>query len=108
MRAAFRALALRDDALRRRAAVFAWLESAPFDAPLRPSRFSAFDDARDRRADGLPVFRPRRDSCAAFFFVAAEPVFGLPVFTPARRAFESPMAIACFALFAPCFPLRTR
>ena len=28
MRAAFRALALRDDALRRRAAVFAWLESA--------------------------------------------------------------------------------
>ena len=40
------------------------------------------------------------------------PLGGLPFFqaaasfTPARRAFESPIAIACFAEAAPCFPSR--
>jgi hypothetical protein len=28
-------------------------------------------------------------------------------FTPARRAFDSPIAIACFVDRAPCFPSRT-
>jgi hypothetical protein len=37
----------------------------------------------------------------------ALPFFGGGSFTPARRAFESPMAIACFADLAPCFPSRT-
>jgi hypothetical protein len=30
----------------------------------------------------------------------------LPIFTPARRASESPIAMACFAFFAPCSPPR--
>src|SRR5258706_13951774 len=30
-----------------------------------------------------------------------------PTGTPARRAFERPMAIACFTLRAPCSPVRT-
>lgn len=29
-----------------------------------------------------------------------------PISTPARRASESPIAMACFAFFAPCLPLR--
>jgi len=31
---------------------------------------------------------------------------GVRSFTPARRAFESPIAIACFVDRAPCFPSR--
>ena len=38
---------------RLRAAVRAWRDSACFDAAERPSRFSAFVDARDRFAEGL-------------------------------------------------------
>ena len=36
----------------------------------------------------------------------AVPFFGALSFTPARRAFDRPIAIACFALFAPCLPSR--
>jgi len=34
------------------------------------------------------------------------PGFGGANFTPARRALESPMAMACFVERAPCFPAR--
>jgi hypothetical protein len=98
-----RALADRCAAVRFRAAVLAWRDTAFFDPALCPSRFNAFDEARARVADG---FRPfRAESCRARFFAALP--FGLGTFTPARRALESPIAIACFVLLAPCFPSRT-
>ena len=103
MRAALRADADRELALRRRAALFAWRETAFFDPALCPSRFNAVDEARARVGDG---FRPfRAESWRARFFAAFP--FGLGTFTPARRALESPIAIACFVLLAPCFPSRT-
>ena len=34
------------------------------------------------------------------------PFFGAFVFTPERRASDSPIAMACFADFAPCLPSR--
>src|SRR3569623_687984 len=47
-----------------------------------------------------------RPPLAAFvFFLAAFPFGGTS--TPARRAFERPMAIACLADRAPCLPSRT-
>ncbi|URL59878.1 hypothetical protein IM816_07255 [Luteibacter flocculans] len=52
-------------------------------------------------------FDAARLSCAAFFFVALLAVFEGLAFTPARRAFDNPMAIACFAERAPCLPSRT-
>jgi hypothetical protein len=103
VRAAFLALADRDAAVRFRAAVFAWRETAFFDPALWPSRFKAREEARARVPDGLRPFRA--DSCRARFFAALP--FGLGTFTPARRALESPIAIACFVLLAPCFPSRT-
>jgi len=39
---------------RRRAALFAWRESAAGDAAECPSRFSALRTARDRFGDGFP------------------------------------------------------
>jgi hypothetical protein len=103
VRAAFRALADRDAALRRRAALLAWRDTARFDPAACPSRLNALDEARDRVDDG---FRPFRDDSWRARFFAALP-FGLGTFTPARRALESPIAMACFVLLAPCFPWRT-
>jgi hypothetical protein len=55
--------------------------------------------------------RPPRAARVADFalrFVAAlEPATGGGSFTPERRAFDSPIAIACFVERAPCFPSRT-
>jgi hypothetical protein len=41
------------------------------------------------------------------FFAEALPFGGAGSFTPAFRAFDNPMAIACFGLRTPCFPSRT-
>src|SRR5207253_618497 len=61
----------------------------------------AFDLAFDFAGD-------LRDFAAAFFGRAAlAPFFGFTS-TPARRASDSPIAIACLAFFAPCLPARMR
>jgi hypothetical protein len=38
--------------------------------------------------------------------VRDEPLFGAGKSTPARRAFDKPIAIACFDERAPCLPSR--
>ena len=112
VRAAFRAEAERLAALRLRAAVRACFESALFDAALLPSRRSAFVTARDRFADGrfflAAVLRPAADArfAASRVFADVVPFFGGGSFTPARRAFERPIAIACSGERAPCLPSR--
>jgi len=103
---------------RLRAACFACCESARWDAAARGSRFSALRRAVDR-FDDVPVddvrlddvledlpLAPRFKSCCALRRVAADvrPFFGGASFTPARRAFDNPIAIACFVDRAPCFP----
>src|SRR5437868_5231879 len=67
--------------------------------------------ARERvRETGLLRFelRPFAESRAAFFRVSADtvPLRGGGNFTPARRAFESPIAMACLVERAPCSPAR--
>jgi hypothetical protein len=105
--AAFRAAALREAADRRRAALFAWRDSAFGDAALRPSRFSLRREARERRGDGRARLLPARLAAAARFFVEAFAFLGgAGSFTPARRAFERPIAIACLVDRAPCLPSR--
>src|ERR1041384_2865347 len=104
--AAFLAERERDAAERFFAALRAWRESACFEAALWPSRFNAFRVARERFADGrFPLFALLR-SRAACSFVSSEDPFEAGRSTPARRAFESPLAIACFVDRAPCFPSR--
>jgi hypothetical protein len=97
-------------ALRRRAADRACRASDWGDAALRPSRLSRFSIARERRADVffLPPVRAFRDSRAAARRVSSEvvPFLGGFSFTPARRALDSPMAIACWVERAPCLPSR--
>jgi len=108
VRAAFRAAALRDAADRRRAAVAAWRESAFDDAADRPSRFSAPLTAREREADGLlRRFAARLAYFALCFVLAFALAGGRGSLTPARRAFDSPIAMACLAERAPCLPSRT-
>jgi hypothetical protein len=82
VRAAFFAEAERDRALRFRAAFRACWDRAFFDAAARPDFFAG-----------------ARRFVDALFFAGS--------FTPDRRAFESPMAMACSGDRAPCFPSRT-
>jgi hypothetical protein len=95
-----------------RAAVFAWRDSAGLDAACRGSRLSANVVARDRAADFFfaPVlaFLPLARSRCADLRVDSEvlPFFGGFKATPARRALESPIAMACLVDLAPCFPSR--
>jgi hypothetical protein len=106
VRAAFAAAALRALFPRFAAAILVCRERDDLLAELRGSRFNAASVARERVADGWRRgFLPAFSSCAAFFRRAGGPS-GLPSFTPARRAFESPIAIACLAERAPCFPSR--
>jgi hypothetical protein len=75
------------------------------------SRRSAFRTARDRRAE-LGRVEPRRDFDISRFACARVRVDAVPLrgggsFTPDRRAFDSPIAIACFVDRAPCLPSRT-
>jgi hypothetical protein len=98
---------LRAAAGRRRAALLACRESALVEAAARLSLFSAFLTARERRGDALRPLRAARLADFALLFVPGEAeAGGGGSFTPARRAFESPMAIACFADRAPCLPSR--
>jgi hypothetical protein len=108
VRAPLRAEALRLRELRLLALVRACRESALGEAAPRPSRFSAPRTARDRFEDlGRPrPERPRAESRAALRLVSRDvvPAFGGRSFTPARRALDSPIAIACFDERAPCLP----
>lgn len=109
--AAFRAAAERSLADRRLALECACFDSARCDAAEWPSRSRACLTADDRRADGRRFVpdRPFAVSRAACFRVRVEarPFFGGGSFTPARRALDRPIAIACFVERAPCFPSRT-
>jgi hypothetical protein len=107
--APLRAAARRADLGRRRAAFLAWRESAERDTAERPSRFSAREVALERRADGLRrPRRPAREAYSALRFVFRFALAGgRDSFTPDRRAFDSPIAIACLVDRAPCFPSRT-
>src|SRR5580692_10897775 len=76
------------------------------------SRLRARVLARFRRAEGARGFR--RPCPVSLAGVAARrvrsevrPPAGALTGMPARRALESPMAIACFDARAPCLPLRT-
>ena len=90
------------------AACLACFESARWDAAERGSRCKAASVARDLLADGFEPLCPFSKSRSAFFRVAGVvvPGFGGASLTPARRALESPMAIACFVERAPCLPSR--
>ena len=89
--------------LRRFAAVRACFESAFFDTTLRGSFFNAFNAARERFADLVffPALRRSRFACSR---VSCDAFFGAGNSTPARRAFDNPIAIACFVERAPCLP----
>jgi hypothetical protein len=102
VRAAFFAAPDRLAFVRFRAAERAWRESARCDAERRDSRLSAPLTARERLRRDFP-FRKLRAAC---FFVLAEPLFGGGNFTPARRALDNPIAMACCGDRAPCFPSR--
>jgi hypothetical protein len=107
VRAAFRAEARRSAGVRRRAADRAWRDNDLRDAAERPSRFNARFTARDRRVDAARCLRERRLADAALRLVLGLALAGgFPSFTPARRAFDKPIAIACFVDRAPCLPSR--
>ena len=108
VRAAFFAAAERERAERCPATRFACLDNACLDAERRLSRLSARFVARERFRDGflrLPA-RPFARSRFAWRFVRCAPRFGGGNFTPARRALDRPMAIACSGDRAPCSPSR--
>jgi hypothetical protein len=109
VRTALRAAARRAVAPRRRAADRACLASAVRVAARFPSRRRAALVARERVVDErLRPRRPARDAYSALFLVRAFALRGgRGSLTPARRAFERPMAIACFVERAPCLPSRT-
>jgi len=92
-----------------RAALLACFASALWETLLFGSRFKARTLALLRFGEGFvgPAFAFSR-SLLAFVRVASDvrPLGGGGSFTPARRAFESPIAIACFADRAPCLPRR--
>src|SRR5437660_808726 len=106
--AVFFAAAERERAERRAEARFACRDNAFFDAARRPSRLSAALVARDRVREVLlrPPLRPLARSRLAWRFVRFLPRFGGGNFTPALRAFDRPMAIACCGERAPCSPSR--
>lgn len=91
------------------AAALACFERAVFDVVDLDSRFRARFVARLRLAEGAVRFGPSSVSRSACFRVRSLtlPRFGVPSGTPARRAFDNPIAMACFAERAPCLPSRT-
>jgi len=110
VRAPRRADALRDDGVRLRAALRACCESSVLDTDDRRSRFNALRVARAREVDVR--FCRRRPWLSARFAAVrvrseACPFSGGGRSTPARLAFDSPIAMACLAERAPCFPSRT-
>jgi hypothetical protein len=101
----------RADGDRRDAADFPCCESDRRETADCPSRFNAPRVACERRADGrlALVRRPRALSLRALRRVLSDVVSGRGGRngTPARRALDSPMAMACFGDRAPCLPSRT-
>lgn len=97
VRTAFCAARRRFALPRRCALLRAWRDSAKCDAAAVPSRSRAARVARDRAEFGF-----RAVALTAFFLPG-----GAGSFTPARLALDNPMAIACLAERAPCFPSRT-
>jgi hypothetical protein len=92
-----------------RAAVRAWRAIARGDAAAVLSCFSAFNDARDRLVIELPCTiapLPRARSRDARFRTDADafPGRGGGRLTPARLAFDRPMAMACLVERAPWIP----
>jgi hypothetical protein len=94
-----------------RALLFACRDNADLEADPEPFFFSASNVARERFAEGRDRLRPLplAKSCSACFRTCSElfPRFGGGNLTPARRAFDRPIAIACCTEAAPCFPSRT-
>src|SRR4029450_2699059 len=86
------------------------LERADLDAADRPLRLSARVVARARlleRWRERPVLPFARSRWALRrVSLGAEPSPGGGSFTPARRAFDRPIALACFVDCAPCLPSR--
>jgi hypothetical protein len=108
VRAAFFAAAERDRAERCLATRFACLDNACLDAERRLSRLRACFVAWERFRDGF-LRRPARPFARSRFawrFVPCFPRLGGGNFTPARRALERPIAIACSGERAPCWPSR--
>ncbi len=65
----------------------------------------AFQGSPDR--DGRAcLLAPRLAEAALRLVLAFEPAGGRGSVTPARRAFDKPIAIACFVDRAPCLPFR--
>jgi hypothetical protein len=93
---------------RLRAAVRVCRDKASGEAAAPLSRRRALSVAWDRLAEGFLPESAFSRSRSALCRVASEvlPGFGGANFTPARRALESPMAMACFVDRAPCFPAR--
>ncbi|AJC45588.1 hypothetical protein SB85_07180 [Xanthomonas sacchari] len=111
--AAFFAAAERLPAVRFFAARLVCVDSASLPTVLRAvapllAVLSAFLAPRERVGDGLPCLPLLASSCATFFLVSFEAVFDAPVLTPARRALDKPMAIACLVDFTWVLPSRTR
>ncbi|PPU81130.1 hypothetical protein XsacCFBP4641_16290 [Xanthomonas sacchari] len=111
--AAFFAAAERLLALRFFAARLVCVDSASLPTVLRAvvpllAVLSAFLAPRERVGDGLSCLPPLASSCATFFLVVFDAVFDAPVLTPARRALDRPMAIACLVDFTSVLPSRTR
>jgi len=96
---AFMAARWREAAPRVLADLRAWRERLCLDAAECPSLFKTPEIARERVLDARFVLLcfPLRRSRFAFLRTCDEalPFLGACSFTPALRAFESPMAIAC-------------
>jgi hypothetical protein len=109
VRTARRAAAFRAPAPRFRAALRACRDRFAGEAAECPSRFNALDSARERLSDRARFpcrpFSLSRCACLRVRCDVLRPL-GCDNSTPARLAFESPIAIACFVLAAPCFPSR--
>ncbi|KAB7762661.1 hypothetical protein CEK68_17850 [Xanthomonas sp. LMG 12461] len=106
--AAERLLALRFFAARLVCVDSAWLPTVCVALLPLLAVFSAFLAPRERVGDGLACLPPLASSWATFFLVTFDAVFDAPVLTPARRALDRPMAIACLVDFTWVLPSRTR
>src|SRR5205814_4616989 len=96
VRTAFIAALWRDARPRLLAAPRAWRATADLDAAALPSFFNAPEIARERLGEVRRCpDRPFAKSRVACFCTFLLPRLGAPSFTPARRAFDSPIAIAC-------------
>lgn len=85
----------------------AWRESAFRETVRWLSRLRARNDARALRGDGRLCRFAAELADRALRLVDAFALFGTGRCTPARRALDKPMAIACFVERAPCLPSRT-